>query len=73
MYLTEITPSNLRGAFGTGHQLFITIGIFIGSVLGLREIFGEFFQQVYTLLLRASCNASDLLFVAEKTCNTING
>ena len=73
MYLTEITPFNLRGAFGTGHQLFITIGIFIGSVLGLREIFGEFFQQVYTLLFRAPCSASDLLFVAEKTCNTING
>ena len=42
MYLTEICPYNLRGAFGTGHQLFITIGIFMGSVFGLRELLGEY-------------------------------
>lgn len=41
MYLTEIAPFNLRGAFGTANQLFITIGIFAGSVFGLREILGE--------------------------------
>ena len=40
MYLMEITPFNWRGAFGTGHQLFITIGIFIGALFGLREILG---------------------------------
>ena len=41
MYLAEITPVRYRGAFGTGHQLFITIGIFAGSVFGLREILGK--------------------------------
>ena len=40
MYLAEITPFNLRGAFGTANQLFITIGICVGSILGLREILG---------------------------------
>ena len=41
MFLAEITPVNLRGTFGTCHQLFITIGIFMGSVFGLREILGN--------------------------------
>ena len=41
MYLLEIAPYNLKGAFGTASQLFITIGIFIGSVLGLSNILGE--------------------------------
>jgi len=40
MYLLEIAPYNLKGAFGTASQLFITIGIFIGSVLGLSNILG---------------------------------
>ena len=41
MYVAEITPYNLRGAFGTAHQLFVTIGIFMGSVFGIKEILGE--------------------------------
>jgi len=42
LYLTEISPYNLRGMFGTANQLFITIGLFVGSVFGLREMFGKF-------------------------------
>jgi len=41
LYLTEISPYNLRGMFGTANQLFITIGICMGSVLGLRQILGK--------------------------------
>jgi MFS transporter, SP family, solute carrier family 2 (facilitated glucose/fructose transporter), member 5 len=40
LFLAEITPFNLRGAFGTANQLFITIGIFVSNLLGLKEIFG---------------------------------
>jgi len=40
MYLSEITPFSRRGAFGTVHQLFVTGGIFLSSVFGLRELFG---------------------------------
>jgi len=40
LYLTEISPYNLRGMFGTANQLFITIGIFAGSVFGLRQMLG---------------------------------
>jgi len=41
MYLLEIVPFNLKGAFGTACQLFCTIGIFMGGVFGLREILGK--------------------------------
>jgi len=41
LYLTEISPYNLRGMFGTANQLFITIGIFTGSVFGLGQILGK--------------------------------
>ena len=41
MYLLEITPFNLKGAFGTLNQLFITMGIFTSSVFGLRELLGK--------------------------------
>ncbi|OQV18761.1 Solute carrier family 2, facilitated glucose transporter member 2 [Hypsibius exemplaris] len=34
MYFTEISPSSLRGAIGSVHQLFITIAIFVSQILG---------------------------------------
>ena len=43
MYLMEIAPFNLRGAFGTASQLLITVGLFVSSLLGLKEILGEIF------------------------------
>ncbi|PFH37107.1 facilitative glucose transporter GT1 [Besnoitia besnoiti] len=39
MYVSEVTPDDRRGYFGTFHQLFITMGIFAGTVLGLA--FGD--------------------------------
>jgi SP family facilitated glucose transporter-like MFS transporter 1 len=54
IYLAEITPHNLRGAFGTANQLFITIGILMGSVLGLRELLGTVELWPYLLLVNAS-------------------
>jgi len=45
MYLLEIVPFNLKGAFGTACQLFCTIGIFMGGVFGLREILGTVIYQ----------------------------
>ncbi|OQV18759.1 Solute carrier family 2, facilitated glucose transporter member 1 [Hypsibius exemplaris] len=41
MYFTEISPSSLRGAIGSVHQLFITIAIFVSQILGLPYILGN--------------------------------
>ncbi|XP_066121276.1 solute carrier family 2, facilitated glucose transporter member 5-like isoform X1 [Saccopteryx bilineata] len=38
MYLGELAPKNLRGALGVVPQLFITIGILVAQIFGLRSI-----------------------------------
>ncbi|KAK9869885.1 hypothetical protein WA026_003606 [Henosepilachna vigintioctopunctata] len=40
MYLSEISPTNLRGAVGSVYQLVITISILVSQVLGIRVVFG---------------------------------
>ena len=46
MVLSETSPPNYRGAFGTVHQLSVTIGIFLSSVFGLPQLMGELnFQE----------------------------
>uniref|UniRef100_A0A8C4X6S6 Solute carrier family 2, facilitated glucose transporter member 5 n=1 Tax=Erpetoichthys calabaricus TaxID=27687 RepID=A0A8C4X6S6_ERPCA len=41
MYLGEMSPKNLRGAIGVVPQLFITIGILVAQIFGLRSILGN--------------------------------
>ncbi|XP_074162453.1 solute carrier family 2, facilitated glucose transporter member 5 [Sminthopsis crassicaudata] len=38
MYLGELAPKNLRGAIGVIPQLFITIGILVAQIFGIRSI-----------------------------------
>lgn len=38
MYLGELAPKNLRGALGVVPQLFITIGILVAQLFGLRSL-----------------------------------
>ncbi|XP_039223732.1 solute carrier family 2, facilitated glucose transporter member 5-like [Crotalus tigris] len=41
MYLGEMSPKNLRGAIGVMPQLFITVGILVAQILGMRMILGS--------------------------------
>ncbi|KAF5905646.1 solute carrier family 2, facilitated glucose transporter member 1-like, partial [Clarias magur] len=41
MYVGEVSPTSLRGALGTLHQLGIVIGILIAQVFGLEVIMGN--------------------------------
>ncbi|KAM6216897.1 solute carrier family 2, facilitated glucose transporter member 5 [Rhynchocyon petersi] len=38
MYLGELSPKNLRGALGVVPQLFITVGILVAQIFGLRSL-----------------------------------
>jgi hypothetical protein len=40
MYISEISPLNLRGGLGTVNQLAVTIGLLISQVLGIKQILG---------------------------------
>ncbi|EPB80626.1 transporter, major facilitator family protein [Ancylostoma ceylanicum] len=40
IYLTEVSPTNLRGMIGSLHQLLITISILFSQVVGLPQILG---------------------------------
>lgn len=41
MFLTEISPINMRGGMGALHQLAITLGILCSQILGLSQFLGE--------------------------------
>uniref|UniRef100_A0A8C9QGK2 Solute carrier family 2, facilitated glucose transporter member 5 n=1 Tax=Spermophilus dauricus TaxID=99837 RepID=A0A8C9QGK2_SPEDA len=49
MYLGELAPKNLRGALGVVPQLFITIGILVAQLLGLRNILAN--EEGWPILL----------------------
>ncbi|KAM4740250.1 solute carrier family 2, facilitated glucose transporter member 1 [Anableps anableps] len=49
MYVGEVSPTALRGALGTLHQLGIVIGILIAQIFGLEMIMGN--DEFWPLLL----------------------
>ncbi|XP_066578667.1 solute carrier family 2, facilitated glucose transporter member 4 [Amia ocellicauda] len=49
MYVGEISPTSLRGALGTLHQLAIVIGILVAQILGLEALLGT--EELWPLLM----------------------
>nr|XP_057902460.1 solute carrier family 2, facilitated glucose transporter member 3a [Doryrhamphus excisus] len=49
MYVGEVSPTPLRGAFGTLHQLGVVVGILIAQIFGLEFLLGSF--KLWPLLL----------------------
>ncbi|XP_068602972.1 solute carrier family 2, facilitated glucose transporter member 3-like [Brachionichthys hirsutus] len=49
MYVGEVSPTALRGAFGTLHQLGVVVGILIAQVFGLESLLGS--DRLWPLLL----------------------
>ncbi|XP_039090857.1 solute carrier family 2, facilitated glucose transporter member 5 isoform X3 [Hyaena hyaena] len=49
MYLGELAPKNLRGALGVVPQLFITIGILVAQLFGLRSLLAN--EEGWPILL----------------------
>ncbi|ESO04687.1 hypothetical protein HELRODRAFT_187011 [Helobdella robusta] len=61
MYMLEVVPFNLKGAMGTIHQLFITIGIAMGSLFGLNNLLGVEGKWPILLLLNAVPGVASLV------------
>ncbi|XP_041963090.1 solute carrier family 2, facilitated glucose transporter member 3 isoform X1 [Alosa sapidissima] len=49
MYIGELAPTALRGAFGTLHQLGVVIGILVAQIFGLESLLGS--DSLWPLLL----------------------
>lgn len=49
MYVEEISPTSLRGALGTLHQLGVVVGILLAQVLGIEWVLGG--SSLWPLLL----------------------
>ncbi|KAM9855259.1 solute carrier family 2, facilitated glucose transporter member 1-like [Aulostomus maculatus] len=49
MYVEEISPTSLRGALGTLHQLGVVIGILLAQIFGIESILGN--AYLWPLLL----------------------
>ncbi|XP_058498025.1 solute carrier family 2, facilitated glucose transporter member 1-like isoform X4 [Solea solea] len=49
MYVEEISPTSLRGAMGTLHQLGVVIGILMAQIFGMESILGN--STLWPLLL----------------------
>ncbi|XP_054855829.1 solute carrier family 2, facilitated glucose transporter member 3-like isoform X1 [Eublepharis macularius] len=49
MYISEVSPTALRGAFGTMNQLGVVVGILVAQVFGLEVIMGT--KMLWPLLL----------------------
>ncbi|KAM4580001.1 solute carrier family 2, facilitated glucose transporter member 3 [Odontesthes bonariensis] len=49
MYVGEISPTAVRGAFGTLHQLGVVIGILVAQIFGLESLLGS--DYLWPLLL----------------------
>ncbi|KAE8629155.1 hypothetical protein XENTR_v10000376 [Xenopus tropicalis] len=41
MYLNEVSPKHIRGSLGQVTAILICVGVFVGQVLGLPELFGK--------------------------------
>jgi SP family facilitated glucose transporter-like MFS transporter 1 len=50
-YLSEISPSSLRGQTGVIHQLCLTIGILVAQTLGFRQLMGTSHLWHYLLAM----------------------
>ncbi|XP_029437858.1 solute carrier family 2, facilitated glucose transporter member 4 isoform X1 [Rhinatrema bivittatum] len=66
MYVGEISPTNLRGALGTLHQLGIVIGILVAQVFGLDSILGT--AELWPVLLGLTVAPSLLQIVLLPLC-----
>ncbi|KAK0142070.1 Solute carrier family 2, facilitated glucose transporter member 11 [Merluccius polli] len=53
LYLGEIAPTALRGTTSMGTSVFITGGLLMGQVIGLKELLGE--EQYWPILLSTTC------------------
>ena len=82
MYISEISPFNLRGGLGTINQLAVTVGLLVSQILGVEGLLGTdtgwpfllglaIFPPVFQLVLLPFCPESPryLLITRQQEAN----
>ncbi|XP_075608601.1 solute carrier family 2, facilitated glucose transporter member 9 isoform X3 [Balearica regulorum gibbericeps] len=67
MYLSEISPKEIRGSLGQVTAIFICIGVFTGQVLGLPEIFGQIWYYTNNIFSEAGISHETIPYVTLST------
>ncbi|XP_073438941.1 solute carrier family 2, facilitated glucose transporter member 9-like [Dendrobates tinctorius] len=65
LYLGEIAPKNIRGVATVAINMFLTAGILVGQIVGLREVLGG--ENSWSLLL-SSCAIPALIQLLTLPC-----
>ncbi|CAI4226279.1 unnamed protein product [Auanema sp. JU1783] len=74
MYLTEVSPINLRGMLGSFHQLFLTIAILVSQIFGLPSLLGsdEYWPMIFAFtIVPAILQLATLVFCPESPKYTL--
>ncbi|KAM4626057.1 solute carrier family 2, facilitated glucose transporter member 1 [Polymixia lowei] len=66
LYIQEVSPTNLRGAFATLNQVSFASGIFIGMVAGLETVLGT--EHYWHLMLSLSLLPALLQYLTLPLC-----
>uniref|UniRef100_A0A8C6Z6Q4 Solute carrier family 2, facilitated glucose transporter member 3 n=1 Tax=Nothoprocta perdicaria TaxID=30464 RepID=A0A8C6Z6Q4_NOTPE len=66
MYISEVSPTSVRGAFGTLNQLGIVVGILVAQIFGLEGIMGT--EKLWPMLLGFTILPAILQCVALLFC-----
>uniref|UniRef100_A0A8C9U757 Solute carrier family 2 member 3a n=1 Tax=Scleropages formosus TaxID=113540 RepID=A0A8C9U757_SCLFO len=66
MYVGEVSPTSLRGAFGTLHQLGVVVGILIAQIFGLEVLLGS--DRLWPVLLALTALPAVVQFILLPFC-----
>uniref|UniRef100_A0A2R8M9U9 Solute carrier family 2 member 9 n=1 Tax=Callithrix jacchus TaxID=9483 RepID=A0A2R8M9U9_CALJA len=67
MYLSEISPKQIRGSLGQVTAIFICIGVFTGQLLGLPELLGKIWFYTNSIFGNAGIPPANIPYVTLST------
>nr|KAF6393747.1 solute carrier family 2 member 9 [Pipistrellus kuhlii] len=67
MYLSEISPKEIRGSLGQVTAIFICIGVFTGQLLGLPELLGKIWFYTNSIFGKAGIAPENIPYITLST------
>uniref|UniRef100_A0A3Q2H7E0 Solute carrier family 2 member 9 n=1 Tax=Equus caballus TaxID=9796 RepID=A0A3Q2H7E0_HORSE len=67
MYLSEISPKEIRGSLGQVTAIFICVGVFTGQVLGLPELLGKIWFYTNSIFGKAGIPPEKIPYITLST------